>query len=255
MGAPAIVVAGLFGLLIGSFLNVVAHRLPRKESLASPGSHCPGCGAAVKPYDNVPVLSWLLLRGKCRNCGEPISARYPFVEALTAALFAAVVLRFGADRDVWLPLVFVLVLVPIIFIDLDLRIIPNKITYPAAVIAPLLVLAFHRDDIVEHLIAGAAAFFFLFAAAWFYPKGMGVGDVKLAGVMGLFLGRNVAPGLMIAFLAGSIVGLGIMARKGVAEGRKTAVPFGPFLAFGALVALFAGDAIVDWYLDTFASGG
>ena len=250
--AAGVAIAAVFGAIIGSFLNVVIWRLPRGENLAKPPSACPGCGAPIKPYDNVPVVSWLLLRGKCRNCGTRISARYPLVEALTAALFAAVVLRFGADRDVWLPLVLVLVLVPIIFIDLDHRIIPNKITYPAAVIAPLLVLAFDRDDIVEHLIAGALAFSFLFAAAWFYPKGMGVGDVKLAGVLGLFLGRNVAPGLLIAFLAGSVVGLAIMARKGVAEGRKTAVPFGPFLAFGALVALFAGDAIVDWYLDTFA---
>ena len=243
--------AALFGAVIGSFLNVVIWRLPRGENLATPPSACPSCGKAIKPYDNIPVLSWLLLRGKCRNCGAKISARYPFVEALTAALLAACVLRFGADRDVWLPIVFVLILIPLIFIDLDHRILPNKITYPAAVIAPVLVLLFDSDSIVEHLIAGAAAFFFLFAAAWFYPKGMGVGDVKLAGVMGLFLGRAVAPGLMIAFLAGSLVGLAIMARKGVKEGRKTAVPFGPFLAFGALVALFAGDEIVDWYTDRF----
>lgn len=253
--AAGAAIAAVFGAVFGSFLNVVIWRLPRGENLATPPSACPSCGTAIKPYDNIPIVSWLLLRGKCRNCGARISARYPLVEALTAALLAACVLRFGADRDVWLPIVFVLVLVPIIFIDLDHRIIPNKITYPAAVVAPLLVLLFDRDDIVEHLIAGFAAFAFLFAAAWFYPKGMGVGDVKLAGVMGLFLGRNVAPGLLIAFLVGTLVGLAIMARKGVAEGRKTAVPFGPFLAFGGLVALFAGDEIVDWYLDTFASGG
>ena len=249
--AAGTAIAAVFGAVIGSFLNVVIWRLPRGENLATPPSACPGCGKPIKPYDNIPIVSWLLLRGKCRNCGTRISARYPFVEALTAALFAACVLRFGADRDVWLPLVFVLVLVPIIFIDIDHRIIPNKITYPAAVIAPLLVLAFDRDDIVEHLISGAAAFFFLFAAAWFYPKGMGVGDVKLAGVMGLFLGRTVAPGMLIAFLAGSIVGLAIMARKGVAEGRKTAVPFGPFLALGGVVALLAGDDLVAWYLERF----
>ncbi len=251
--AAGAAIAAAFGAIIGSFLNVVIWRLPRGENLAKPPSACPSCGSAIKPYDNVPVLSWLLLRGKCRNCGAGISARYPFVEALTAALCAACVIRFGADRDVWLPLVFVLVLVPIIFIDLDHRIIPNKITAPAAVVGVVLVLLFARDDVVEHAIAASLAFFFLFAAAWFYPKGMGVGDVKLAGVMGIYLGRNVAPGLMIAFFVGSVVGLAIMARKGVAEGRKTAVPFGPFLALGALVALFAGDEIVDWYLDTFAS--
>ncbi len=251
MGAA---IAAVFGAIIGSFLNVVIWRLPRGENLAKPPSACPSCGTQIKPYDNIPVVSWLLLRGKCRNCGAKISARYPMVEALTAALLAACVLRFGADEDVWLPIVLVLILIPITFIDLDHRIIPNKITAPAAVLAIVLVLVFRTDDIVEHLIAGFAAFAFFFAAAWFYPKGMGVGDVKLAGVLGLFLGRAVAPGLLIAFFVGTVVGLGIMARKGVAEGRKTAVPFGPFLCFGALVALFYGDDIVDWYLDTFAAG-
>jgi leader peptidase (prepilin peptidase)/N-methyltransferase len=251
--AAGAAIAAVFGAVIGSFLNVVIWRLPRGENLATPPSACPSCGAAIKPYDNIPVLSWLILRGKCRNCGEPISARYPLVEALTAVLMALVVIRFGADRDAWLGLVFVLVLVPIIFIDLDHQIIPNKITYPAAVIAVALVLATRSDDLVEHLISGGAAFLFLLLAVLAYPRGMGVGDVKLAGVMGLFLGRAVAPGMLIAFLSGSLVGLAIMARKGVAEGRKTKVPFGPFLAFGALVALFAGDEIVDWYLDTFAS--
>jgi leader peptidase (prepilin peptidase)/N-methyltransferase len=252
--AAGAVVAALFGALLGSFLNVVIHRLPRGENLATPPSRCPGCGASIKPYDNVPVLSWLILRGKCRNCGEPISPRYPAVEALTAALMALVVVRFGWDRDAWLGIVFVLVLVPIIFIDLDHQIIPNKITYPAAVVAVALVLATRSDDIVEYLIAGGAAFLFLLVAVFAYPRGMGVGDVKLAGVMGLFLGRSVGPAMLIAFLTGSVVGIAIMARKGVAEGRKTKVPFGPFLAFGGLVGLFAGDAIVDWYLDTFASG-
>lgn len=245
--------AALFGAVLGSFLNVVIHRLPRGENLATPGSRCPGCGTAIKPWDNVPILSWLLLRGKCRHCGAPISRRYPLVEALTAVLMAAVVLRFGADRDAWLGLVFVLVLVPVTFIDLDLRIIPNKITGPAAVVAIVLVLLTRSDDLVEHLIAGAAAGGFLLAAALAYPAGMGMGDVKLAGVMGLFLGRSVGPAMLIALLAGTVVGAVIIARKGRAEGRKTAVPFGPFLALGSLVALFAGEDIVEWYLDTFAA--
>lgn len=251
--AAGAAIAALFGGLIGSFLNVVIWRLPRGENLAKPPSACPSCQAPIKPYDNIPVISWLVLRGKCRNCGARISARYPLVEALTAALYAAVVLRFGADSDVWLPLVFVTVLVPITFIDLDLQIIPDKITAPAAVIGAVLVVATRTDDIAEHVIAALAAFAFLFAAAWAYPKGMGVGDVKLAFVMGLFLGREVAPAMMIAFLSGSLVGVGIMARKGVAAGRKTKVPFGPFLAFGSVVALFVGAEIVDWYLDTFVS--
>jgi leader peptidase (prepilin peptidase)/N-methyltransferase len=252
--AAGAAIAAVFGLIIGSFLNVVIWRLPRKENLAKPPSACPSCGAQIKPYDNIPIVSWLILRGKCRNCGARISARYPLVEALTAVLLALCVLRFGADQDVWLPIVFVLVLIPITFIDLDLQIIPDKITGPAVIAGAILVATTRTDDIVEHLIAAFAAFAFLYAAVYAYPKGMGVGDVKLAFVMGLFLGRAVAPGMMIAFLTGSLVGVAIMAKKGVAAGRKTKVPFGPFLAFGSVVALFYGDDIVDWYLDTFASG-
>ena len=246
-------IAALFGALLGSFLNVVIHRLPRGESLAKPPSHCPECQAPIKPYDNIPIVSWLVLRGRCRNCGTRISPRYPLVEALTAVLFALVVIRLGADEDVWLGLAFVLVLVPVTFIDLDLRLIPNKITVPGAVVALVLVAVFASDDLVEHLIAGFAAFIFLFLAALAYPAGMGMGDVKLAGVMGLYLGRNVGAAMLIALLAGSLVGVAVMAKKGRAEGRKTAIPFGPFLAFGGLVGLFAGDEITDWYLDTFAS--
>jgi leader peptidase (prepilin peptidase)/N-methyltransferase len=249
--AAAAVLAGVLGALIGSFLNVVIHRLPLGESLAHPPSHCPNCGAPVKPYDNVPVVSWLLLRGRCRSCKAPISPRYPLVEALTAVLAALVPIRYGADSDVWLGFAFLLVLIPVTFIDFDKRIIPNKITLPGAIVAIILVAVFQSDDLVEHLIAGVAAFMFLFIAALAYPGGMGMGDVKLAGVMGLFLGRNVAPALLAGLLAGSLVGIGIMAVKGVAAGRKTKVPFGPFLALGGLVGLFAGDEIVDWYLDTF----
>jgi leader peptidase (prepilin peptidase)/N-methyltransferase len=247
------VIAFLFGLILGSFLNVVIHRLPRKENLATGGSRCPHCGAPVKARDNIPVVSWLLLRGRCRNCGEPISRRYPLVELLTAVLFAAVVLVKGADSDAWLGLALVFVLVPITFIDLDHRIIPNVITGPASVGAVAIVLATDSDSIVEHLIAAAAAGGFFLLAALAYPRGMGMGDVKMAGMMGLFLGRDVGPALLIALLAGSLIGAAIIARKGSKEGRKTAVPFGPFLALGALAGLFVGDPIVDWYLDTFAS--
>lgn len=252
--ALAAAIAGITGAVIGSFLNVVIWRLPRGESIISPPSHCPQCGAPVKPYDNLPVLSWLLLRGRCRHCGDPISVRYPLVEALTGVLAALVPICLGADEDVWLGFALVLVLVPLTFIDLDHRILPNKITYPAVPLAIALVAVFDFDELPEHLIAGAAAFLFLFAAAWFYPNGMGVGDVKLAGVLGLFLGRNVAPAMLLAFLLGTLVGVGVMAAKGVREGRKTAIPFGPFLATGGLVGLYAGDEIVDLYLDTFASG-
>jgi leader peptidase (prepilin peptidase)/N-methyltransferase len=249
--AAAAVIAAIVGALLGSFLNVVIWRLPRGESLVKPGSHCPHCGAPVKPYDNIPVLSWLILRGRCRSCGERISVRYPLVEALTAALMAAAAVRAGADRDIWIAEAFVLTLIPLTFIDLDTRTLPNKITYPSAVLGLVLVAALRTHDLPKSLIWGAAAFLFLFVALLAYPGGMGMGDVKLAGVMGIYLGRAVAPALLAGLLAGSVVGAIIIARKGVKEGRKTAVPFGPFLAFGGLVGLFAGEEIVRWYLDTF----
>lgn len=249
--AYAAFLAGAFGLLLGSFLNVVAYRLPRGESLVLPGSRCPSCSTPVKPYDNVPVLSWLILRGRCRACREPVSWRYPVVEGTTALLLVAVVLAKGADRDVWLGLAFVLLLVPVTLIDLDHRIIPNKLMLVGMVVSIGLVLATRPEDLTEHLIAAAGAGGFLLLAALAYPAGMGMGDVKLAGVMGLFLGRSVGPAMLVALVAGSVVGALIIARKGTKEGRKTAIPFGPYLAVGGLVALFAGDAIVDWYLDTF----
>jgi leader peptidase (prepilin peptidase)/N-methyltransferase len=244
--------AGLFGLIVGSFMNVVIHRLPRGESVVKPRSRCPNCAAELKARDNIPVLSWLLLRGRCRNCGEPISPRYPLVEALTAVLCAAVVLSEGWDEDAILGIAFVLVLVPVTFIDIDHRIIPNKITLIGAIAAIAIVAVWRTDDLPEHLIAAAAAGGFLLLAALAYPAGMGMGDVKLAGVMGLFLGRNVGPAMFAGLILGSVVGALIIARKGRQEGRKTAIPFGPYLAAGGLVGLFAGDEIVDWYLDTFA---
>ena len=251
MTAAAVALAALMGLLIGSFLNVVIWRLPRGESLVRPGSACPACGTPVRPYDNVPVLSWLLLRGRCRDCGEGISARYPLVEALTAVLLALVVLKEGADRDVWLGIVFVLVLVPVTFIDIDHRIIPNTIMLVALVAGVAILVLTRSGDLAEHGIAAAGAGGFLLLAALARPGGMGMGDVKLAGVMGLYLGRAVIPALFVALIAGSVLGAIIIARKGAKEGRKTAVPFGPFLALGGVAGLFAGDAIVDWYLDTF----
>jgi leader peptidase (prepilin peptidase)/N-methyltransferase len=250
MIVPAIA-AGLFGAVLGSFLNVVIWRLPRGESVVSPRSRCPGCGVTLRTRDNVPVLSWLLLRGRCHACGEPISRRYPLVELLTAALLFAVVLTADPPREAWLGAAFMLLLVPITFIDLDHRIIPNRLTALGAVVAIALVAGLDTDSLPEHLIAGAAAGGFLLIAAVVYPAGMGMGDVKLAGVMGLFLGRAVGPAMLVALVAGSLVGALIMARLGAAKGRKTAVPFGPFLALGGAVAWFAGDAMVDWYLDTF----
>jgi leader peptidase (prepilin peptidase)/N-methyltransferase len=250
--ALAIVFAAVGGLLVGSFLNVVAYRLPRGESLAHPPSRCPSCGAAVKPYDNIPVLSWLLLRGKCRSCGAPISARYPIVEATTGALYALVMwARWDDASGIALGIVLVTVLIPVTLIDFEYRIIPNKITGPAAIVAILIGVVLDQDFVVEQLIAGVAGGGFFLLAALAYPRGMGMGDVKLAGVMGLYLGRAVGFGVLVGLVAGVVVGAGIMARLGTKEGRKTAIPFGPFLALGGAIAIFAGDAVANAYVDHF----
>jgi leader peptidase (prepilin peptidase)/N-methyltransferase len=250
--APALAPAALFGLLIGSFLNVVAWRLPRGESLVKPRSKCPGCSAQLKAYDNVPVLSWLLLRGRCRGCGERISARYPVVEATTAALYVLVVaLKHDDALQLVLGLVLVTFLVPIAVIDIDLKIIPNKLTGPAAVLAVALGAVLEPSYLPEQLIAGLGALLFFYLPALIHAKGMGMGDVKLAAVLGLYLGRAVAPALFIALIVGVVAGVAIIAMKGVSEGRRTKVPFGPFLALGGLIAFFAGDALVDEYTNHF----
>jgi leader peptidase (prepilin peptidase) / N-methyltransferase len=248
----ALPAAAAFGLIIGSFLNVVAYRLPRGESLATPGSHCPSCDAPVRPYDNIPVLSWLLLRGRCRDCAQPIGSRYPIVEALTAALFAAVAVVHAHDTTMLvLGLVLVAFLVPIALIDADLRIIPNKLTLPAAVLGIVLGTALDPGGEVERLIAGAVAVGVLALPSLLHPKGMGMGDAKLVAVLGLYLGRGIAPAFFVAFAVGTLVGVAIMLRKGMHAGRKTAVPFGPFLAIGGVVGILAGDELVQLYLDTF----
>jgi leader peptidase (prepilin peptidase) / N-methyltransferase len=245
--------AAALGAALGSFLNVVAYRLPRGLSLVRPGSRCPACETPIRPYDNVPVLSWLLLRGRCRSCRAPISPRYPIVEAVTIALCALVVVVHGTDPEAWLGLALVLLLVPVTLIDLDHRIIPNRLLAVGAVVALALLGALQPGALPEHLIAAAGAGGFFLLAVLAYPKGMGMGDVKLAAVLGLFLGRAVAPAVFVALVAGTVVGALIIARRGAREGRKTAIPFGPYLALGGLVGLFAGVALVDLYLDTFAS--
>ncbi len=243
--------AGVFGALFGSFLNVVAYRLPRRESIVKPRSRCPSCGTQIRPYDNVPVLSWLLLRGRCRDCGVRISTRYPLVEATTALLCAGAVLSSDTAAGIALSVVLILILVPAALIDLEYRIIPNTLTGTGAVLALVLGTALDPSGESTRLIAGAAAGGFLLIAALAYPGGMGMGDVKLAGVMGLFLGTAVAPAILIALISGVLVGAVIAARKGANVARKTAVPFGPFLAFGGIVAIFAGQPIVSWYSQTF----
>jgi len=244
--------AAVVGAIFGSFLNVVAYRLPRGESLSRPRSRCPQCQTQIRAVDNVPVLSWLALRGRCRTCRTRISARYPLVEAMTGLLCALVVLDKGLDEDALLGLALVLLLVPITLIDLDHRIIPNTLTLTGAILAPAILAFTAPDAIPEHLIAAAAGGGFFLVAVLAYPRGMGMGDVKLAAVLGLFLGRAVGPAVFVALITGTLVGAAVIARKGAQEGRKTAVPFGPFLALGGVVALFWGDAMVDWYLGTFA---
>jgi leader peptidase (prepilin peptidase)/N-methyltransferase len=243
-----IMLAAVGGLCLGSFLNVVAHRLPAGASLLTPPSACPGCGVAIRPYDNVPVLSWLMLGGRCRSCETTISPRYPLTEAVTGGLFAAVVIAHGASPSVWLDLIFVAALVAITRIDLEHRIIPNRILAPLAAAAVVLTASFEPHRLPERLIAAVAAGGILFFIVLVYPRGMGMGDAKLLAVMGLVLGRSVAPALLVALIAGTVVGVVVMAQRGVAQGRRTTIPFGPFLALGGLVGLFAGPALVNAYL-------
>lgn len=238
--------------MAGSFVTVVAHRVPRGESIVGPRSRCPACGTQIAAYDNVPVFSWLVLRGRARCCGTPISPRYPATELATGLLYGATILvLWETPWEVALGLVFVTALVAVTLTDLELKIIPNKILLTAAVLAALIVAVADAGSLPERAIAAAAAGGLLFGAAMAYPRGMGLGDVKLAAVMGLFLGRSVAPALIVALLAGSLVGLAIIAREGAAA-RKRGIPFGPFLALGGVVGLLAGDQLVDWYLDTFS---
>jgi leader peptidase (prepilin peptidase) / N-methyltransferase len=240
------------GAAIGSFLNVVIHRLPRGESIVRPRSRCPGCGAVVRARDNVPLLSWLALRGRCRDCGERISARYLAVELLTAAAFVAVVAVRGIHPELLALLPFTAMLVAVAFIDLEHRIVPNRILLPVAVWGLLSAALLTPAELPELLIGGAAAFLLLLVAALAYPAGMGMGDVKLAGVMGLYLGVAVAPALLAAFTLGSLVGLAILAREGP-KGRKRGVPFAPFLALGGLIGILAGPQLVDLYTRHFLS--
>jgi leader peptidase (prepilin peptidase)/N-methyltransferase len=205
----------------------------------------------IAAYDNLPVVSWVLLRGRGRCCGVPISPRYPLTELVLGALYAATVLvLWDEPAEIALGLVFVTTLVAVTLTDLERRIIPNKILIVAAVLGVAIAAIGDPGSLPERAIAAAAAGGLLFLAALAYPRGMGLGDVKLAAVMGLFLGRNVAPAILVALLAGSLVGLAMIARDG-AGARKKAIPFGPFLALGGVVGLLAGDQLIDWYLSTF----
>lgn len=243
------------GLIFGSFATVVAHRVPRGEPFVVGRSRCPGCGEEIAAYDNVPVLSWLVLRGRCRHCGVRISARYPLTELAMAVLFAATVVILGTGDwgSLALGVALCALLVIVSLTDLERRVIPNKVLLAGAMVAVAIAAAADPASLGPRAISAAAAGGLLFFVALAYPRGMGMGDVKLAAVMGLYLGRAVAPALLIGFAAGALVGLVLIARRGPAA-RKQAVPFGPFLALGGVVALWYGNQLVDWYLSTFFGG-
>jgi leader peptidase (prepilin peptidase) / N-methyltransferase len=243
------------GLILGSFATVVAHRVPRGESITMGRSRCVSCGATVAAYDNVPVLSWLALRGHCRRCGARIPARYPLTELAMAALFAATVLVVGTGdpAQLALGLAFCALLVIVTLTDLERRVIPNAVLLVGAAFAVAIVAVADPGSLVERSAAALGAGGALLCVALAYPRGMGMGDVKLAAVIGLYLGRAVVPAIVIGCAVGALFGLGLIACHGP-EARKRAVPFGPFLALGGIVGLFWGEAIVGWYLDTFLSG-
>jgi leader peptidase (prepilin peptidase) / N-methyltransferase len=236
------------GLAIGSFLNVVAARVPLKRSIVTPGSACMECGQEVAWYDNVPVVSYLALRGRCRGCGTRIGWVYPAVELLTALLIAASFLAFGWSGTSFVAAFFCAVLVTVSATDLSHRIVPNVIVLPAAVV--VLAAQTALDPSAEWALGAFGASLFLFLAALAYPKGMGMGDVKLALLLGAMLGRTVPVALMLGMVAALVPSAVLLARHGSAA-RKMAIPFAPFLAFGGVVALFAGDRLLDAYLSLF----
>jgi leader peptidase (prepilin peptidase)/N-methyltransferase len=252
--AVVVLVAAL-GLAVGSFLNVVVWRVPRGESVVRPGSACPGCGGAIRPRDNVPVLGWLLLRGRCRDCGMSISRRYPLVEAATAGLFVVMLLRFGVDPVLPAYLYLAAIGIALALIDIDVKRLPDALTLPSYPVAAVLLAvgsAGHGDvdSLVRAALGGAAMFAVYFALCFAYPAGMGFGDVKLSGLLGLYaawLGWDVwAAGLLLGFFLGGFFGVAlVLARR---AGRKTAVPFGPFMLLGALVAILTGQQLVQGYL-------
>lgn len=243
--------ATLFGLVIGSFLNVVIHRLPRGESIVRPASRCPGCGRPIRAPDNIPVLSWLLLRGRCRSCGMRISAVYPAVELLTAALFVLYLRRFGPTWGLIPQLALASAMIAVVFIDLEHWIIPDAITLPgmgAGLLATPLLPHTLQEGVIG--LVGGGLFFYLVAEISFRilkREGIGGGDIKLAAMMGAFLGwRLLTVAIFLALLTGSAVGLALMAAG--KRGRKDAIPFGPFLASGTVLAGLWGERLIGWYL-------
>jgi leader peptidase (prepilin peptidase)/N-methyltransferase len=248
MMVAVVLIAFLGGLAVGSFATAVAHRVPRGISIVFARSECPACGAQIAAYDNIPVLGWLLLRGRARCCGAKLSLRYPLTELAVGALYVATVLVYRHDAvEAAIGLVFVAMLAIVTLTDLEQRIILNKVLIAGAVLCLVIAIPADPAGVPERLIAAVAAGGLFFLVALAYPAGMGLGDVKLAAVMGLFLGRAAAPAILAALLVGSLVGLALILRYG-SGARKMAIPFGPFLALGGVVGLLAGDQLIDLYL-------
>jgi leader peptidase (prepilin peptidase) / N-methyltransferase len=245
MALAAAGIAFFPALAVGSFLNVVVARVPIGRSIVHPPSACMDCGHVIAWYDNVPVLSWLVLRGRCRNCGTSISWRYPAVELSTALLVAGCFWKFSLSWDAGVASFFCIVLVVLSAIDIDRRIVPNRIVLPAAAIVLVAQTVLHPS--VEWVAAGFGASLFLFLAALAYPRGMGMGDVKLALLLGFALGRTVPVAMFAGMFSALLPSAVLFARHGSAA-RKMAIPFAPFLALGGLLGLFAGHALLDAYL-------
>jgi leader peptidase (prepilin peptidase)/N-methyltransferase len=233
------------GLAVGSFLNVVASRLPLGRSVSRPRSACPHCEAPIRSRDNIPVVSYLLRRGRCRDCKSPIGWRYPAVELGTAVLAAACAADFGLSLRALAAAIFCAALVTISATDIERRIVPNRVVLPATVV--VLALQLVSRPSLEWPVASLGAAAFLFLAALAYPRGMGMGDVKLALLLGVAVGRAVPVALMVGMIAALVPSVVLLARHGAAA-RKMAIPFAPFLAIGGVVALFAGRQLIDWYL-------
>jgi len=236
----------LLGLAISSFLNVCIDRLPEGESIVSPPSHCPACGRRLTPLDLIPLLSYVLLRGRCRYCGVSIPRRVLLIEATTGLLFALLWYRYGFSLRLLLATLYTCFLIVIFFIDLEHHLVLNRVIYPAIVVALLALPFTPNHDVVELLSGGALGFALLFLIAFIYPAGMGMGDVKLATFIGLVVGfPEVLVALLISFVAGGMVGGGLLLTG--LKGRKDPIPFAPFLVAGGMVAMFYGKQIIDWY--------
>ena len=244
--------AGLLGLIAGSFLNVVIHRVPLHQSVVWPVSHCPACGEPIEPRDNVPLLSYVLLRGRCRNCKGRISPRYPLVEALTGILFAAAAYEFGLSLELLSALTLVLTLIALAGTDLEHRLLPNAIVGPAALIGFTISVLESPQRWWVYLVSALAVAAGLFALALAYPGGMGMGDVKMGGMLGAFLGPYAALAVFLGALCGAITG-GILMAAGKIQ-RRHALPFGVFMAVGGIVALYAGPELWKLYLDLTRGG-